>query len=458
MIKQITNFFKDQDSISNLETTRNLLIIGGAVSGVTVIFGSLFAQFAGAFEGYAAGNAIAAIISIILTALVVFVIDYGTKVDLPYALDLILSGAVFKDFKKNWRVLLFAFILFAFCIGRLAFTAAIDWYGRGEMIGAVMKKPQTKDVAALKLELSKELDGRLAKIQSEIAVLRREVKKTEQQVEKQNPAILVKIKKKEDKWGWYASDLQERKDKATATIRDEIAEKTTLYNQILKTENKRIDEIVASEQAQNDDLLADYKNTKLTLSNGAGFFGVGCAIGVLIVSFLLSLINSAKQDRPDYYKKHQSKHERAKAAAPGAGGPVPVRGAGERDLDLTLSLSLDRQSKLESKLRELESKLQAKSADESAETFKPKESKQDLENLDRESKSKSKTIILDLTKAKKDCRNAYNWYMRDLPKKGKNHETQLQRWARYEEAKETLTDLGFEVYANSDGLHIVAPK
>lgn len=457
MIKQITNFFKDQDSISNLETTRNLLILGGAVSGVTVIFGSLFAQFSGALEGYAAGNAIAAIISIIITALVVFVIDYGTKVDLPYALDLILSGAVFKDWKKNWRVLLFAFILFAFCLGRLAFTAAIDWYGRGEMVGAVMKKPETKDVASLKLELSQELDGRLTAIQSEIKTLRREVKATERQVEKQNPAIINKINKKEDKWGWYARTLQERKDKETEPLRQQIAAKETLYNQILATENKRIDEIVAGVQDQNTQLLTDYKNTKLTLSNGAGFFGVGCAIGVLIVSFLLSLINSAKQDTPDYYKKHQSKHEKAKAAAPGAGDPIPVRGAGERDLDLALSLSLERQSKLESKLRELESKLESNPDIESAETLKPKEAKADSENLDRESKSKSKTIILDLTKAKKDCRNAYNWYMRDLPKKGRNHETQLQRWARYEEAKETLTELGYKVYADSEGLHIVAP-
>lgn len=458
MIKQITNFFKDQDSISNLETTRNLLIIGGAVSGVTVIFGSLFAQFAGAFEGYAAGNAIAAIISIILTALVVFVIDYGTKVDLPYALDLILSGAVFKDWKKNWRVLLFAFILFAFCLGRLAFTAAIDWYGRGEMVGAVMKKPETKDVAALKLELSNELHGRLAGIQSEIKTLRREVIARERQVEKQNPEMVRKIKSKEDKWGWHANTLQKRKDSATASIRQQIKAKETLYNQILATENKRIDEIVASEQAQNADLIADYKNTKMTLSNGAGFFGVGCAVGVLIVSFLLSLINSAEQDNPDYYKKHQSKHEKAKAAAPGAVQPVPVRGAGDRDLALTLSLSLDRQSKLESKLRDLESKLKSKSGGESAETFKPKEAKTDFENLDRESKSKSKTVILDLTKAKKNCRNAYNWYKRDLAKKGKDHPTQVRRWAKYEEAKETLTEIGYKVYADNEGLHIVAPK
>lgn len=311
----LKKWFEETDSITNLERTRNLAIIGGAISGITVIWTVLFAQFSGGLEGYSAGKLLAGFLATGLTLLVVYVIDYGTKVDLPYALDLLFSGRAFRDLKHNWRVLLFALILLSFNFIRLGFTAAIDWYGRGDMISVVMHKPLSRNVVALKDSLSKATVATVAGLASDIKELKRQLRQVERQVATENPELAKNIRDKKDKWGWNAGELRRRKDKATKPIHAKIAAKEALYAERLAAEGKVADALTLSALSDNEAAQAEYNDKHHRLSFGVGVFGAGCSGIVLVVSIMLALINSANQDNPYYHKKHEAKKQTVESSA-----------------------------------------------------------------------------------------------------------------------------------------------
>lgn len=457
-------FLKEQDSITNLERTRNLAIIGGAISGITVIWTVLFSQFSGAFSGWQSGDVVAALIATACTALVVYVVDYGTKVDLPYAMDLLVSGRAFKDFRKNWRVFLFAFILLSFCFARLAFTAAIDWYGRGEMVNAVMPKPETRNVVALKDSLSKATRLAVAPVEKDIKDIKRQISTVERQVEKENPEMILRIKNKQDKWGWNATELRKRKERATKELRAQLSKKEELHTAILARETKTADEIISFEQSKNQGAINSYHETKNIVANGAGYFGVGCAATVLIVSFLLSLVNFADQDRPEYYKKHEIKKtavapvEKGSDSAPAPSLPhlQPIKHGGDERLVENL---LHRVSSLSAELSEVKNrqpqvveKIVEKTVEKQPESF-DKSPKLLSDNKDSKSTVENSVEIVSV-----DTKNLRDATMKQWERSftSKEEATRKTNRQKAEQGIRQLEQLGFSVQVNGTKLSITS--
>lgn len=471
-------FLKETDSITNLERTRNLAIIGGAISGITVIWTVLYAQFSGALVGWSVGTFIAGTLATVLTALVVFVVDYGTKVDLPYALDLLFSGRAFQDVGKNWRVLLFAIILLSFNFARLGFTAAIDWYGRGDMISVVMQKPVESDIVAIKDSLSKATVATVATVEKDLRQLHRQLSQAERQVEKENPALLKNIMGKQDKWGWNARELRKRKDKATANIRKQIATKDALLMDRLSKESSTTDLIVASQQKKNEREQAEYREKKHRLSMGVGYFGVGCSLATLIISILLSLINSANQDNPYYHKKHEAKKvvgNPATTAADNTAAPaivsttaapslqaVPIRND-NRDSDEVLKKLIVAQAE---KLSDLSIQiLEIKNRPvEVVERVVEKPSTIPVQNVEKVSKplsdngSTKATVADSVEVVAVDTKNLRDATMKQWERSftSKEEKTRLENKAKAEQGIKRLRELGFTVEVNGTKLSITS--
>jgi len=279
------------NSIRNWELTRDIASIVGALTSVTVIWAITYnnIQEAIGVKWIAAGFAILTVLGAL------FIVDFGLRSDLGYGFDLLFSGKAWK----NWRLSAFLILLLGFNFVRSAVTITLSWQGRVDVVNAVTKAPELADVAGQKTALDQSSSQKLAGLQSQITHLERSIQRSESAA---GSAALRSLAASGN--GWAKSELAKARIKATRADRAQLADLREVYATTARTDAQAASVAVSALASENDLKVNRYKEISSRNMAYLGYFGAGCTFIVILVSLMLSLLNTAEQDTPTYYKQY----------------------------------------------------------------------------------------------------------------------------------------------------------
>jgi hypothetical protein len=284
--------FKSQtSSIRNWEFTRDIASLIGALTSVAVIWAIAYGNLAEALGNkYVAGLFAAATVAGVL-----FIVDYGLRADLGYGFDLLFSGSVWK----NWRLSAFLVLLLGFNVIRSAVTITLSWQGRKDVVTAVTEAPELADVGQAKTQMDNASAERLAGIQTQVANLQRQIREAEATA---GSAALHKLAATGN--GWAKSELSKARAKASRSLREQLSIAQAAYTRIATTDATASANAVSALAMGNAAKLGRYQEVSSRNMAYLGYFGAGCTFVVIMISLMLSLLNTAEQDAPIYSYKH----------------------------------------------------------------------------------------------------------------------------------------------------------
>lgn len=304
------------DAVTTLRWTREVAALGGAVTGITVMWGMVYFNVAEATGSQFVGG-IAAVVG---TLVGLFIIDFSYRRNFPYVADLIVSGQAFR----NWRILIFTLLLLLLSAAQMVSSAFLSWEGRKDVAEGIIKAPELQDVASVKVAADKTTSAKIREVKSQITALDWDIREREKAVEKSYPAFVEKIRAGSDKWGWYAKQLDKKKAESVGTLRQERANLSEALSELVGSQaasDKLLLETVAGE---NRAKLSQYSEKKARNMRFLGFFGVGCLGVVAFVSIMLSLIGYSDLEEMDM--KETKRPFREMPAAPARIQPAPAPG------------------------------------------------------------------------------------------------------------------------------------
>lgn len=285
-------FFKSQNSsIRNWELTRDIASFIGAMTSIAVIWAIAFNNLSEALGNrYIAGTFAA-----LTVAGVLFIVDWGLRADLGYGFDLLFSGNAWK----NWRLSAFLILLLGFNVIRSAVTVTLSWQGRKDVVLAVSEAPELADVAQAKTGMDAASVARLNGIRQQVSDLQKQIATAEAGA---GSAALHKLASSGN--GWAKSELSRAKAKATRSLRKQLEVAQLAYTKIASTDAEASANAVSALAMGNTAKLERFQEISSRNMAYLGYFGAGCTFIVILISLMLSLLNTAEQDTPVYSYKH----------------------------------------------------------------------------------------------------------------------------------------------------------
>lgn len=285
-------FFKSQNSsIRNWELTRDIASFIGAMTSIAVIWAIAFNNLSEALGNrYIAGTFAA-----LTVAGVLFIIDWGLRADLGYGFDLLFSGNAWK----NWRLSAFLILLLGFNVIRSAVTVTLSWQGRKDVVLAVSEAPELADVAQAKTGMDAASSERLNGIRQQVSDLQKQIATAEAGA---GSAALHKLAASGN--GWAKTELSRAKAKATRSLRKQLEIAQAAYTRIASTDAQASANAVSALAMGNTAKLERFQEISSRNMAYLGYFGAGCTFIVILISLMLSLLNTAEQDTPVYSYKH----------------------------------------------------------------------------------------------------------------------------------------------------------
>lgn len=314
------------DAVTTLRWTREVAAIGGAVTGVTVIWGMIYFNVADATGSHFVG-AVAAIVGI---AVGLFIIDFSYRQNFPYVADLIVSGQAFR----NWRIFLFTVFLLLLSAAQMISSGLLSWEGRKDVAEGIIRAPELQDVASIKVASDKTTSSKIREVKAQISAIDRDITRKEKEVERTHPTYMQKINSGSDKWGWYARQLSDKKDKSVGSLRQERANLSEALSELVGNQSASDRLVIESVASQNQAKLQQYSDKKERNMRFLGYFGVGCLGVVAFVSIMLSLVGYSDLEEMDMKKTKKPFRESAASAPsdkPSPEGAMPVRDTGQYD-------------------------------------------------------------------------------------------------------------------------------
>jgi hypothetical protein len=284
--------FKSQNSsIRNWELTRDIASFIGAITSIAVIWAIVFNNLSEALGNrYIAGT-----FSALTVAGVLFIVDWGLRADLGYGFDLLFSGSAWK----NWRLSAFLILLLGFNVIRSAVTITLSWQGRKDVVLAVSDAPELADVAKAKTGMDAASSARLNGIQKQVADLQSQITAAEAGA---GSAALRKLAASGN--GWAKSELSRARSNASRGLKKQLEIAQAAYTRIATTDAQAAASAVNALAVSNTAKLDRYQDISSRNMAYLGYFGAGCTFIVILVSLMLSLLNTAEQDTPVYSYKH----------------------------------------------------------------------------------------------------------------------------------------------------------
>lgn len=281
---------KNLSSIRNWEITRDVAALVGALTSITVIWAIVFNNVMDIFHN----PIVSGIFAIAAIAGVLFVVDWGLRADLSYAFDLLLSG----KFWQNWRLTVFLVLLMGFNVVRSGVTITLSWQGRKDVVTAITENPELENVAAAKAQLDAASARKIASLEANIKELQSSIKAAEAGA---GNAALRTLAASGN--GWAKNELARYKARASATYRKQLTTAQATYTEVLQADTRTAAVAVEALAKSNDEKLSIYH--EITTRNMAylGYFGAGCTGVVILISLMLSLVNVAEQETPQYNKR-----------------------------------------------------------------------------------------------------------------------------------------------------------
>lgn len=310
------------DAVTTLRWTREVASIGGAATGVTVMWGLAYFTVADATGSRLVGTAAAAVGSLVG----LFIMDFSYRRNFPYVADLIVSGQAFK----NWRIFLFTFFLLLLSMAQMASSGLLSWEGRKDVAEGIIRAPDLADIAAIKVAADKSTSAKIREVKAEIASLAREISEREKEVEKSYPAFVEKIKAGSDKWGWYAKELDKKKGQSVGSLRQQHANLSEALSELVGSQSASDKLVIESVAIQNTAKMQQFSDKKDRNMRFLGYFGVGCLFVVAFVSIMLSLVGYSDLEEMDMKETRKPFRQAAPptATAPAPGGVVHISSAG----------------------------------------------------------------------------------------------------------------------------------
>jgi hypothetical protein len=285
-------FFKSQNSsIRNWELTRDIASFIGAMTSIAVIWAIAFNNLSEALGNRYIAGAFAAL----TVAGVLFIVDWGLRADLGYGFDLLFSGNAWK----NWRLSAFLILLLGFNVIRSAVTVTLSWQGRKDVVLAVSEAPELADVAQAKTGMDAASSERLNGIQKQVADLQSQITAAEAGA---GSAALHKLAATGN--GWAKSELSRAKANASRGLRKQLEIAQAAYTRIASTDAQASANAVSALAMGNTAKLERFQEISSRNMAYLGYFGAGCTFIVILISLMLSLLNTAEQDTPVYSYKH----------------------------------------------------------------------------------------------------------------------------------------------------------
>jgi len=285
-------FFKSQNSsIRNWELTRDIASFIGAMTSIAVIWAIAFNNLSEALGNRYIAGAFAAL----TVAGVLFIVDWGLRADLGYGFDLLFSGNAWK----NWRLSAFLILLLGFNVIRSAVTVTLSWQGRKDVVLAVSEAPELADVAQAKTGMDAASVARLNGIRQQVESLQKQIATAEAGA---GSAALHKLAASGN--GWAKSELSRAKERATRSLRAQLEVAQLAYTKIASTDAEASANAVSALAMGNTAKLERYQEVSSRNMAYLGYFGAGCTFVVIMISLMLSLLNTAEQDAPAYSYKH----------------------------------------------------------------------------------------------------------------------------------------------------------
>lgn len=286
------NLFKSQNSsIRNWELTRDIASFIGAMTSIAVIWAIAFNNLSEALGNKYIAGAFAAL----TVAGVLFIVDWGLRADLGYGFDLLFSGNAWK----NWRLSAFLILLLGFNVIRSAVTVTLSWQGRKDVVLAVSEAPELADVAQAKTGMDAASSERLNGIRQQVESLQKQIATAEAGA---GSAALHKLASSGN--GWAKSELSRAKAKATRSLRQQLEIAQAAYTRIASTDAQASANAVSALAMGNTAKLERFQEISSRNMAYLGYFGAGCTFIVILISLMLSLLNTAEQDTPVYSYKH----------------------------------------------------------------------------------------------------------------------------------------------------------
>ena len=320
------NLFKSQNSsIRNWELTRDIASFIGAMTSVAVIWAIAFNNLSEAL-----GNRyIAGAFSALTVAGVLFIVDWGLRADLGYGFDLLFSGSAWK----NWRLSAFLILLLGFNVIRSAVTVTLSWQGRKDVVLAVSDAPELADVAQAKTGMDAASSERLSGIRQQVESLQRQISTAEAGA---GSAALHKLAATGN--GWAKTELSRAKANASRGLRQQLEIAQAAYTRIASTDAQASANAVSALAMGNTAKLERFQEISSRNMAYLGYFGAGCTFIVILISLMLSLLNTAEQDTPVYSYKHNVNGNTSVSPAVYPPNVLPVSntatvGATKRDTD-----------------------------------------------------------------------------------------------------------------------------
>lgn len=286
------NLFKSQNSsIRNWELTRDIASFIGAMTSIAVIWAIAFNNLSEALGNRYIAGAFAAL----TVAGVLFIVDWGLRADLGYGFDLLFSGNAWK----NWRLSAFLILLLGFNVIRSAVTVTLSWQGRKDVVLAVSEAPELTDVAQAKTGMDAASSERLNGIRQQVSDLQKQIATAEAGA---GSAALHKLAASGN--GWAKSELSRAKANATRSLRKQLEIAQAAYTRIASTDAQASANAVSALAMGNTAKLERFQEISSRNMAYLGYFGAGCTFIVILISLMLSLLNTAEQDTPVYSYKH----------------------------------------------------------------------------------------------------------------------------------------------------------
>ena len=312
------NADQKMNTIKTLKITRNAAFLAAAVTGVSVIWPSVYYRAVDFLPQWAA------ITVTVLTVIgVLFVVDFGNRQYMPYSMNLIIHGT----WKRDIKVKQFTVLLALLSLGLTAITLRLSWEARNDVMELAMPEPETVDEAKVKMQLDKATQTKLADIDKDIAKYEKLLRADSAAVAAKYPESWQRVQSGNDPYGYhYSRVIAPALAKSTRSHMRRLESLQHQKEEIRAEEQAMASQAIAAASARNVDVLTSYEAKFNRNRHFYGWFGIISIVAAILSSYLLELRN----EEADPAVTHRTSTQSVGGVFPVPTGPLRASGPSTR--------------------------------------------------------------------------------------------------------------------------------
>jgi len=269
----------------------------GAALGSTIILSTIIYQ--NVYQLWPV-HFVAFVVTIVLELVVLFMIDFSFRRTAGFTWALALSG----KWMKSWHAAALLLLLMCWNLTQLYVTARLGWDGRKDAIEAVLVEPEQLNAVVELEKIKTQQTQNYQLLTDQIKTIEQQIQQNKEQVRKDLPVYVQRIKAGTDRWGWHAKELERITNEKNAGLIIELQGLRKALSETMTTNTAAAPKIVTTIENANQRKWGQYEQKKSRNESYIGWFSIICAAFLFFLTLTRELMRGLKNGWEFDLKEH----------------------------------------------------------------------------------------------------------------------------------------------------------